>query len=219
MFPAFAYAPQQSNPTVAPTVDNADSGIKNLQAPSSAPDSIRNSFIPPNMTAPFYNASNVFGNLGSYAGAMIPQSANFMNQLWNPNLNSMEQSFLAAGQANAQKLMENAMGQVDAQFETSPYSSARLQMQGDVINQFAKDAMQQAAGLGLQRQQLGLQASQFPWQAASSFADQNMSTIERLMNVANNAFNNPFSIALPFFTGAPFAAPQTLTTQGGGKSG
>lgn len=219
MFPSYGYnpqtnpLPQQQNP-----VGSGDSGIKNIAPPPAADQATRDAFLAPNLTSPFTNASDVYGNLGSYSGAMVPQAAGFMNQLWDPNLNNFESSFLNAGVNNASKLMEQGLGRVEGQFEGNPSHSALPRAQGEVINQFANDAMSTAGQMGMQRQQLGAQMAQFPFQNTAQMAQNNVNNTQQLWNMGNQQFNAPIAAAMSYYTQAPFTAP-TLVPQssGGGK--
>lgn len=216
-FSNYGYNPQMAGSGTQNPVDSPDSGIKTIQPASAANNSVRNSFIPPNLTSPFYNASGVYGNLGSYTGAMVPQAASFMNQLWNPNLNNFEQSFLDAGSQNAAKLMQQGLMRVEDQFEGTPMHSSLPRMQGEVINQYARDLTGQAGQMGMQRQQLGAQMSQFPFQATSGFAGMNTQNAQQLYNLAQNQYNSSLAPALSYWAQAPFAQPITTISQGGGK--
>ena len=60
-------------------------------------DRTSNEFLHSNYIAPYYNLAGVAGNLGTMQGLIAPQAANFQNQLFNPQLNQMEQTFLQSG--------------------------------------------------------------------------------------------------------------------------
>ena len=57
-----------------------------------SPD-LSNSFLGNTYTAPLFNLGGVAGNLGSMMGQVAPQAANFINGMFSPQLNQMEQSF------------------------------------------------------------------------------------------------------------------------------
>ena len=179
-----------------------------------ATDDYRNSFLNPNFTAPYYNAAGVAGNLGTQMGMITPQATDFMNQLFNPNLNTMEQAFMGAGAQNANRALEQAMTRQEGQFENSPYHSSLPQVQREMTEDTTNNLMQQASQLGLQRQQLATGASQFPFQFAMDAAQQGIKSSEGMFNMANTAFSAPYQIPMSIYSQVPVSAP-TVVSSGG----
>lgn len=179
-----------------------------------APNNIRNSFMPANYTAPYYNAAAVAGNVGTMLGQAAPGAAGFLNQLFNPELNNFEQMYLAAGLGNATVAQEQAMGRQEAQFEGTPFHSGMLAAQGDVMNQTARDALSTAGQMGMQRQQLAASQVQYPFQGAMEASQVPVQMAEKMYNLGNNAYGQYNQLGMQTWSGIP--VPSTVVQPGGG---
>lgn len=190
----------------------------NLHAPIPAPgQDYINSFMPPVFTAPFYNAAGVAGNLGTMMGAGVaPNAAGFMNELFNPNLNQMEQAFMGAGLGNASRALEQGMMRQEAQFEGTPYHSGLARAQGDVMEQVGRDLISQGAGLGLQRQQMAAQRVMDPFNFTLNTALTGPALSQQMFNMYNNAFAQGTQLPMQVYTQIPVPAP-VVSSGGGGK--
>ena len=182
---------------------------------AAAPQEIRNSFMPQNFVSPYYNAAGVAGNLGTMATSVAPAATNFMEGMFSPNLNTMEQSFLGAGMNNASRLLEQAMGRQEAQFEDTPYHSGLARVQGDVMNQFANDLVSQGSQLGLQRQNTAAQMSQFPFTYGLQASQVAPNMSERMFNMYNSAFQQGTQLPLSVYTQIPVPSPVVSQSSGG----
>lgn len=216
-FQNLGYNPQVSTPNLPNGVDNPNSGIGNFQSPAAASTDTRNSFLPPNLTAPYFNAAAVHGNLGTLTGSMTGNAAAFMNDTFSPELSALNQSTARNASETASRLMEQGMVRQEDQFENSPFHSALPRAQGEVMNQFARDQMNLVGQLGQQQQQIGAQLAQFPFTSTAQSADQGMNISERLWNMGNQEFNAPMQSALAYYNAAPFTAP-VLSPQSSGGS-
>lgn len=183
---------------------------------AAAPQEVRNSFMPATFTAPYYNAAGVAGNLGTMmTEGVAPQAVSFMQDMFNPNLNTMEQSFLGAGMNNASRLLEQAMGRNEMQYEDTPFHSGLQRQQGDTMNQFANDLVSQGAQLGLNRQNTAAQMSQFPFTYGLQAAQVGPNMSERMFNMYNSAFQQGTQLPLSVYTQIPVPSPVVTQSQGG----
>lgn len=183
---------------------------------AAAPQEIRNSFMPANFIAPYYNAAATAGNLGTMmTSGVAPQAAGFMQDMFNPNLNTMEQSFLGAGMNNASRLLEQAMGRNEMQYEDTPFHSGLMRQQGDTMNQFANDLVSQGSQLGLNRQNTAAQMSQFPFTYGLQASQVAPNMSERMFNMYNSAFQQPMQLPLSVYTQIPTPSPVVTQTTGG----
>ncbi len=187
----------------------------------SAPDSTRNSFLPPNYTAPLYNEAGVAGNVGTMLGASAPAAASYLQNLFSPVTNPMENAFLGAGLANAQVSQEQGFNRAESQFEGSPYHSGLTQARGDVMNQTSRDLLSTAGQMGIQRESLANQLAQFPFQGAMEAAAVPVKDSLAMFNLANNAFQQPLQFGSNIWSGINVPSPVVSTggsDSGGGKS-
>lgn len=205
--------PEYRPPTINPGQvfpNSAGGGDVPLLPPNpGANQDVRNQFLNPNFTDPYFAQAQAAANLGSTAAQATPAAGNFLTQLFNPKLNQFEQSFLGAGMGNAQKLLEQGMMRVEDQYENNPYHGALPQQQGEVMNQFARDTMSQASQLGLQRQQLATGAVSTPFDITTQQAAIAPQASERLFNMANSAYQEPYKLPLSVYSQIPLAS-QTL---------
>lgn len=206
------YTPPTINPgQVFP--NSAGGGDVPLLAPNPGPNQdVRNQFLNPNFTDPYFAQAQAAANLGSTAAGAVPAAGQFMQQLFNPNLNQFEQAGLQAGMGNAQKLLEQGMTRVEDQYENNPYHGALPQQQGEVMNQFGRDAMSQASQMALQRQQLATGAMSTPFDITTKQAAVAPQASERLFNLSNTAFNQPYNLPMQVYSQIPLAS-QTLIPQ------
>jgi len=228
----FGFGPQ---PTMSPgqQIPGSQSGDNPLTAPQpGATTAVRQGFLDPSLTAPFYNAAAVAGNAGTQMGqlgqqsaALAPQANNFLSGLFSNNLNPMEQSFMAASLGNALVGMQQGMNRQEAQFEGTPFHSALPQAQGQVMEQMFRDMFQQGSQMGLQREQLATQASGQPFNQAMTGLGGAMTAAQigpqmsqGLFNMANAHYNAPYSLPMNLWSGVPISSPTVLASQGG-KSG
>lgn len=212
------------NGTINPgqVLPNSGPGDKPVLPPQPGPnDSTRSSFLSPNLTAPYYNLAGVAGNLGTAAGSAVPGAANYLQQVFNPNLNQFEQASLAAGNANASKLLEQAMVRAEGQSENSPYHDAIGQVQGEVANQYARDALQTAGNMGIARQQLAAGLASTPFDLTLQNAQVGSQVAERMFNMANTAYQQPYQEPNQIYSQVPLASqtliPGTQQSSGGFK--
>lgn len=181
-------------------------------------DRTSNEFLHSNYIAPYYNLAGVAGNLGTMQGLNAPAAANFQNQLFNPQLNQMEQTFLQSGTDSALRAQEQALTRAEGQFENTPYHSGLNQARQDVVNDTTRNLAQAASQAGLQRQQLATSASQFPFEFALNAANMGAQAGERMFNLANSAYSAPYQIPLSVYSQLPITAPTIATQQGSGGS-
>jgi len=191
----------------------ADAGQRTQQ------EQVSYDFLHPNYTAGLYNLAGAAGNLGTYTGLLAPQAADFMSQLWNPNLNNMEQTFLQSGTDSALRAQNQAMLRAEQQFENTPFHSGLNQARQDIVNDTTRNLAQSASQAGLQRQQLATSASQFPFEYTLNAANVGAQAGERLFNMSNQAYAAPYQIPLSVYSQLPIAAPTIATNQGGGGKG
>lgn len=202
--------------------NSAASGDVPLLPPNpGANEQVRNSFLPQNLTAPFYNLAGVAGNLGTAAGQSVQGASNFLQGAFDPNLNQFEQASLAAGNANASKLLEQSLVRAEGQSENSPYHGAIGQVQGEVANQYARDALQQAGNMGIQREQLAAGLANTPFNQTLQAAQVGPSTAERLFNLGNAqqqaALQEPEAIYSQIPLASQTLIPPAQQTSGGFK--
>ena len=181
-------------------------------------DRTSNDFIHSNYIAPYYNLVGVAGNLGTMQGLNAPAAAQFQNQLFNPQLNQMEQTFLQSGTDSAIRAQEQALTRAEGQFENTPFHSGLNQARQDVVNDTTRNLAQSASQAGLQRQQLATSASQFPFEYALNAANMGAQAGERMFNMANSAYSAPYQIPLSVYSQLPITAPTIATQQGSGGS-
>lgn len=185
-----------------------------------APNSdVRNSFLPPNMTAPYYNAAGVAGNVGTMLGAVAPGAASFMQGVFSPTLNAFENAYLGAGLGNAMVGQEQGFNRQEAQFENTPFQSGLAQAQGDVMNQTGRDLLGTAGQMGMQRQQLAGQMAQYPFEGAMQAAMVGPNMSERMFNLGNLAYREPYQLPMAYWSGINVPSPVVQTSSGGGGGG
>lgn len=201
----------QPQPTAAPNFGFAD-----INNPNNASVDTRNNFLSANLTAPYYNAAGVAGNIGTLLGQAAPGAANFLQDTFNPNLNNFEQSFLGAGLGNALTTQEQGFNRQEAQFENSPFHSGLEQAQGDVMNQTSRDLLSTAGQMGMQRQQLAGSMVQYPFEGALQASMVGPQMAERMFNLGTNAFAQPQQTAMQVWSGIPIPSPVVSTGGGGG---
>jgi len=205
-----------------PTSQNTSTSVQSSPAPDPyAPtDTYRNNFLSSTYTAPYYNATGVAANVGTMLGQAAPGASNFLQQTFNPSLNTFEQAFLGAGLGNALTTQEQGFNRQEAQFENTPFHSGLNQAQGDVMNQTSRDLMSIAGQMGMQRQQLAGSMVQYPFEGALQAAMVGPQMSERMYNLANNAFSQPQQTAMQVWSGVPVPSPAVITggQSGGGKS-
>ena len=209
-----------SMPTINPgqVLPNSQAGDNPILAPQPGPNvAQQQGFMNPALLAPFYNAAGVAGNLGTQMAGNTQSASDFMNGIFNPNLNSMESSFMGAGLGNALVAQQQGFGQQQAQYEGTPFSSGLMQSQNQVMEQTARDLMSTSAQMGLQRENLGAQMANTPFtdtMAASQVAPQ---LTQQMFNMANTAYQLPYQQATQVWSGIPISTPTTVVSQGSGK--
>lgn len=214
---AFGFGPNGPDVQSGAPLPNVPNGLPIPYPQPAANEEIRHSFMSPNLTAPYYNAAGVAGNLGTLTGQVAPNAANFMNQLFNPQLNQMEQNFMGASLGNALAGMNEGFNRQEGQYEGTPFHSGLPQAQGDVMEQMMRDMFQTGSQMGLQRQQIAASQAQFPFQFTAEAAQIPVQMAQGMFNQANTAFNAPYQIPSAVWGGYPVTAPATVVNQGGGK--
>lgn len=200
------------------TFPNSSQGDNPILMPQPAANTAtRQSFMPPNYMAPYYNAAGVAGNLGTMLGGAAPAAANFMQGMFDPNLNQMESSFMGASLGNALRGMDQGFQRQEAQFEGQPGHSGLFAAQGDVMEQAMRDLMQTGSQMGLQREQLAAGMSQFPFTGTMEMANQPVQLQSQMYNQLNNAWAQPYQEANTVYSGIPVSAPAVIANQGSGK--
>lgn len=189
-------------------------------APPSANQDIRNSFLSPNLTAPFYNMAGVAGNVGTMLGSVTPGATNFLNGLFSPNLNNLEQNFMGANLANTQVALEGAQNRLMDQYEGTPMHGALMQQQRELQEGVARQFAEVGSQMGLQRQGLASQLAQMPFQGAMDAARVPVEASQGLFNMGNSAFNSYYNVPMQTYTQVPVSAPALVqSTSGGGGGG
>lgn len=201
---------------VAPTSAPGDLPMGATQTGAST--AVRQSFLPQEMMAPFYNAGGVNANLGTMWAGMMPQVQSYLSGVMSPNLNAMEQNFMNTSAQDAGELMENVMGQQEAMFHNTPFHSALPQMQANVYDQFNRNLLQTGSQLALQRLQTANQAAAFPISGLQQSMQFGPDLAERMFNLSNAAYRSPYEIPLQTYAQLPFNAPTMVQTGGQGKS-
>lgn len=203
---------QQQSPQQSGSYYNlgADAGQRTPQ------EQTTNNFLHSNYTAGLYNLAGAAGNLGTMTGLVAPQAADFLSQLFNPQLNSMEQTFLQSGTDSALQAQNQAMLRAEQQFENTPFHSGLNQARQNIVNDTTRNLAQAASQAGLQRQQLATSASQFPFEYTLNAANTGAQAGERLFNLSNQAYATPYQIPLSVYSQLPISAPTIATQQGGG---
>lgn len=210
----FGQTPTDVNP--GQSLPNVPNGLP-LQPPQpGVSNAERQSFLSPNLMAPYYNAAGVAGNLGTAAGSVVPQATNFMNQMLSPNLNQFEETFLGASLGNALQGMNQGFQRQESQFEETPFHSGLPRAQGDVMEQMFRDMFQTGSQMGLQREQIGAQMSQFPFEFTQQAAQVPVQMQQQAYQQANDAFMQPYKLPMQVWSGIPVSAPTYLANQGGG---
>lgn len=216
----FGSVPTIGSGQTYPTASEGNSGInpRNTFAPNPTPDaSYSNSFLPANMTANLFNLSGVAGNLGTMMGQTAPQAASFINDTFNPNLNTMEQSFAQASMQDALRAMNQQTLRAEGQFENSPFHSSLPQVQREILSDTTNNLAKNFSQMGLQRQQIGAGLAQFPFQFPLQAADVGAQAAERTFNMANQAMNANLQFPLSIYNQIPTPGPVIAT--GGGQQG
>lgn len=199
--------------TISPgqTLPNSQAGDKPILAPQPvATQDTRRNFLDPTLTAPYYNTAAVLGNVGSLAGQAMPNASGFMSDLFSPNLTQMEQSFLTAGTENALKAMKTGLSRIDDQYENNPFADSRVREQGEMINQYARDLLGTAGQMGTQRQTVAAQSMATPFNLTSGAAQGITEQNERLFNLANAAYAQPYGQANATYSQIPISAPSII---------
>lgn len=200
-----------------PAYGQSGQGQISPQAPAS--DAIRQGFQSPNQNAPYYNAAGVAGNLGTMAGGAAQPAADFLTQLFNPNLNQMESNFMGASLGNALTGLEQGFNRQESQFEDTPFHSGLLQAQGDTMEQMTRDMFQTGAQLGLQREQTAAGQVNTPFNQAMGAAQVPVQMQQQMTQQANSQFQQPYQIPQAIWSGVPVSAPSIVANQGSqGKS-
>jgi len=209
-----------NTPTLNPgqTLPYSNDGDLPLQSPyGNPPTSTSQQFLNPSLVAPYYNAAGVAGNLGTLTGQNAQAANQFQAGLWNPNLNNFEQSFLQAGLGNNQVLLNQMMAQQNAQYQDTPFHSSLARSQNDLMAQMGRDTLSQAAQMGMQREGIGAQMSTFPFQYTQQAANVGADMSERMFNMYNQQFNNPFQVPLAYYAQSPMLTPSIIPQGQSGK--
>ena len=184
-------------------------------APAASGD-IRQQFMSPNMTAPYYNMAGVAGNLGTMVGQNAPAAAGFMGSLFQPELNPMAQAYMQAGLGNSLTGLEQGMMRAEDQYEGTPFHSSLPRAQGEVMEQFSRDAMQTAGQLGMQQQQLAAQAAPFNLQVPLQAAQAPVAAAEGMFNLGQQAYDSDTKLPMQFYQQYPVQSSTVVASQGGG---
>ena len=207
--------PGQANPLTTGTVK---SPITQAPGPSASQE-VRNNFLSPNLTAPFYNMAGVAGNVGTALSSTMPGATNFLQGLFSPNLNSLEQNFLGAELAHTQVALEQGQNRLMDQYENTPMHGALMQQQRELQEGVARQFAQTGAQMGLQRQGLAAQLAQMPFQGSIEASKVPVEAATGLFNMGNAAFNADYNIPMQAYTQVPVSAPALVQGGGGGGGG
>ena len=187
--------------------------------PNPVPNSdYSNAFLPANMTANLFNLAGVSGNLGTMMGSVAPQATNFLQGMFNPGLNPMEQNFAQASLYDNSHLMNQAMLRAEGQFENSPFHSSLPQVYREIMNDTTNNTAKNFSQMALQRQQLSTSLAPTVFDFPIKAADVGAQAGERLFNISNQAYAAPYQIPLSLYNQIPTPGP-VVTTGGGGQSG
>lgn len=214
--------PTGSNTYSATGVQSGNPHYSTGAAGPTLPDpdtALRQSFMPEEFMAPFYNAQGVNANLGTMFAQLMPQTMGFLGAQMSPNLNAMEHNFLNTSAQDAAELMQRMMVQQEGQFHNTPFHSALPQAQAEVFDQFNRNLLNTGSQLALQRQQSAGQLAQIPIAGLQQSIDYGPQVSERMFNMLNSAYNARFQTPLQVYSQLPFSAPTLVQTGGGGGGG
>lgn len=203
-------SPLTQAPTLQPGSVIPGSGAGDLPTPNiqpGAPPSVQNAFLSTAETSPYYNQAEVAGNLGTASGQAVQPAANFMQQLFSPNLSSMSQAYLQAGAANAGINMQQGIGQLQSQYENDPFNTALGRSEANLISQTANNTLQTAAGMGVQQQQIAANQIATPFNLTAQNAATGVTDAQGLYNTANAQFNAPYQEANTVYSQIPISSP------------
>jgi hypothetical protein len=174
-------------------------------------------FMPSILRDPLVSGVNAGTQIGSFASQAVPAAGVFQSQLYNPNLNNMEQNFLGSSSDLGRMGLADAFNRIDSQYEGAPGNNARDMQYMDAGNQFAAQMMNTGMQAGLQRQQMATQnlgnAFQAPLQA-NQFAQESASNLN---NLAQNAMYGDMQYPTSVWQSAPMITPTLV--QGAASSG
>ena len=191
-----------------------------MPTPGSLPGSqYTDMFMPDVLANPFVSGINTATQLGSFASQAAPAAGHFQQDLYNPNLNTMEQNFLQSSADQGLRGLSTAMNRIDSQYEGSPGHSARPQQYMDAANQFATQMMNTGSQMGLQRQQMATQNLPQAFGAPLQAIESAQQSASGLNNLAQNAMYGDMQYPQAIWSGFPIMTP-TLVQQpasGGGK--
>lgn len=209
------YRPPTFTPgSVLPTSGPDDKPIPAIQPQASL--ETRQNFLDPSLLTSFYNTGAVAGNMGTMYGSMLPQMRDFMMAQTSPRLNQMEQGFMAASTENSRKTLEDLLQRQEAQYELMPFHSELPRAQGELQAQMNRDLLQQGSQLAMARQSIGAQMAPMAFQGMHQAMDVGPNLVERLFNLATNAYSAPYQIPLQVYSQLPFVAPTVVQQSGGG---
>lgn len=212
------YQPPTFTPgDVLPTSQPGDQAIPRMQPQASV--QTRQNFLSPELLVPFYNSAGVAGNVGTMFGGMLPQMRDFMMSQTDPRLNQMERSFMAASAENSRKALGDLLQRQESQFELMPFHSELPRAQGELQEQLNRDLLQQGSQLSMARQSIGAQMAPMAFQGIQQAAQTGPNLVERLFNLATQAYSAPYQIPLNIYSQLPFVAPTVIQQSGGGGGG
>lgn len=190
-----------------------------LISPQGAPGAAYNNFLPSVMRDPYLSGINAAAQVGTAAGAALPNAAGFQQALYGPGLTPMEQSFLGSSAELGMRGLNQTLNRIEGQFENTPQHGALAPAMMDAANQFAAQMMQTGSGMGVQRQGLAAQAMPFtfgfPLQA-SGFGQQSS---EGLYNMMTQGMYGDLAYPTSVYGQYPFISPTIVQSTGGSSGG
>ena len=166
------------------------------------------------------NPQNVATNQAAYGSQAMPAAAQFQQQLFNPGVNSMEQSFMDYSQNSQQKLLNDELAKLGNQFSGSPMNSGYLGMARDLGAQAAQNLGGTASQLALQRQGLANQTLGNVLGNPTTAAVAGQTSAGNLLNTISGLQNDAAQLGTGYLGSSPIFAPSVVSptqSAGGGK--
>lgn len=187
-------------------------------SPQAAPGAAYSNFLPSVFRDPYLSGMNAAAQVGTAAGAALPNLSGFQSQLYGPGLTGMEQAFMGAAGEQGLRGLNTALNRVEAQFENSPMHGALAPAMFDAANQFAQNMMTTGAQMGTQRQTVAAQMMPSSFQVPLQAAQASQQGSEGLYNMLTQAMYGDLQYPAALYGQYPFISPTVVQgTNGGGK--
>lgn len=188
-------------------------------SPQAAPGQGYANFLPAVFRDPYLSGMNAAAQVGTAAGAALPNLSGFQSQLYGPGLTGMEQAFMGAAGEQGLRGLNQTLNRVEAQFENSPMHGALAPAMMDAANQFAQNMMTTGSQMGTQRQTVAAQMMPSSFQVPLQAAQASQQGSEGLYNMLTQAMYGDLQYPAALYGQYPFISPTVVqgTSQGKGK--